>query len=106
MTQVLTPRTVAVGPAGDLSVRLADVVAIPPSEIGCDEVTPGPICFVTTDGEPVGGESRVAASTVLDDVHLASTGFDAPRFLTDEELGQVASESARRRYGAAAGTTR
>ena len=37
----------------------------------------------------------------LADVHLAASGFGSPRILTAEELGQVASESARRRYGAA-----
>ena len=203
----MNPDGLAVGPAGNLSVRLDDVVAITPSQIRYDEVTPGSICFVTMEGEHVGGEGRVssetpmhlsvyrttnaaavvhthspravAASIVIDelpavhysilragggptirvapyerfgsdelaraavagldgrtavllqnhgaitygrdlaeayeraqlvewlaDVHLAASGFGAPRILTEEELGQVASESARRRYGAAAGTTR
>ena len=200
----MNPDGLAVGPAGNLSVRLDDVVAITPSQIRYDEVTVESICFVTLDGEHVGGEGRVssetpmhlsvyrttdaaavvhthspravAVSTVVDelpaihysilragggptirvapyerfgsdelaraavaglagrtavllqnhgaitygadladayeraqlvewlaDVHLAASGFGAPRILTDEELGRVASESARRRYGAAPG---
>ncbi len=199
----MNPDGLAVGPAGNLSVRLDDVVAITPSQIRYDEITPESICFVTMDGVPVGGEGRVssetpmhlsiyrttaaaavvhthspravALSTVVDelpavhysilragggptirvvpyerfgsdelaraaveglagrtavllqnhgaltygadlaeayeraqlvewlaDVHLAASGLGSPRILTDEELGQVASESARRRYGAAA----
>lgn len=198
----MNPDGLAVGPAGNLSVRVDDVVAITPSQVRYDEITPDQICFVTTDGEHVGGEGRlssetpmhlavyrttraaavvhthspraVAASIVVDelpavhysilragggptirvapyerfgsdelarvavealagrtavllqnhgaitygadlaeayeraqlvewlaDVHLAASGFGSPRILTDEELGQVASESARRRYGAA-----
>ncbi|MGY2128804.1 class II aldolase/adducin family protein [Blastococcus sp. SYSU DS0617] len=199
----MNPDGLAVGPAGNLSVRLDDIVAITPSQVRYDEITPESICFVTLDGVPVGGEGRlssetpmhlsvyrttaaaavvhthspraVALSTVagelpavhysilragggptirvapyerfgsdelaqaavagladrtavllqnhgaitygadladayeraqlvewLADVHLAASGFGSPRILTDEELGRVASESARRRYGAAA----
>jgi L-fuculose-phosphate aldolase len=203
----MNPDGLAVGPAGNLSVRVDDVVAITPSQVRYDEITPEAICFVTMDGVPAGGAGRlssetpmhlsvyrttdaaavvhthspraVAASTVVDevpavhyailraargptirvapyerfgsdelarvavaglegrtavllqnhgaitygadlaeayeraqlvewlaDVHLAASGFGSPRILTDEELGQVASESARRRYGAATGATR
>lgn len=203
----MNPDGLAVGPAGNLSVRVDDLVAITPSQVRYDEITPEQICFVTLDGAPAGGQGRlssetpmhlsvyrttdaaavvhthspraVAASTVLDelpavhysilraargptirvapyerfgsdelaavalvglegrtavllqnhgaithgadlaeayeraqlvewlaDVHLSALGAGAPRILTDEELGAVASESARRRYGAAAGTPR
>ncbi|TYP89585.1 class II aldolase/adducin family protein [Blastococcus xanthinilyticus] len=198
----LAPDGLAVGPAGNLSVRLGDVVAVTPSQIRYEEITPESICFVTLDGEQVGGQGRlsaetpmhlsvyrdtdaaaivhthspraVAASTVVDevpavhycvlragggptirvapyerfgsdalarvalegladrtavilqnhgaiaygpdlaeayeraqlvewlaDVYLAALGLGPPRILSAEELGEVASESARRRYGAA-----
>jgi L-fuculose-phosphate aldolase len=203
----MNPDGLAVGPAGNLSVRVDDVVAITPSQVRYDEITPEAVCFVTLDGEHVGGEGRissetprhlavyrttaaaavvhthspraVAASIVVDelpavhysilragggptirvapyerfgsdelarvavealegrtavllqnhgaithgrdlaeayeraqlvewlaDVHLAASAFGSPRILTDEELGQVAAESARRRYGAAQGAAR
>lgn len=203
----MNPDGLAVGPAGNLSVRVGDVVAITPSQIRYDEITPEAICLVTMDGASVGGEGRVssetpmhlavyratdaaavvhthspravAASTVVDelpavhysilragggptirvapyarfgsdelarvaveglagrtavllqnhgsitygadlaeayeraqlvewlaDVHLSAAALGAPRILTDDELGAVASESARRRYGATNGTGR
>ncbi len=190
----------AVGPAGNLSVRLGDVVAVTPSQVRYDKITPDSICFLTIDGTQVGGQGRassetpmhlsiyrdtnataivhthspraVAVSTVVDelpavhycvlragggptirvapyerfgsealarvamtgltdrtavilqnhgaiaygadiaeayeraqlvemlaDVYLSATGLETPRILTAEELGQVKSESARRRYG-------
>ncbi len=61
----MNPDGLAVGPAGNLSVRLDDVVAITPSQIRYDEVTPEQICFVTMDGEPVGGEGRVSSETPM-----------------------------------------
>ena len=40
----------AVGSAGNLSVRLGDVVAITPSGIGYHEMRPEDVCLVATDG--------------------------------------------------------
>jgi L-fuculose-phosphate aldolase len=40
----------AVGSAGNISVRLGDLVAITPSGIGYAEMRPEDICLVTTDG--------------------------------------------------------
>jgi L-fuculose-phosphate aldolase len=192
----------AVGPAGNLSVRVGDLIAITPSQVRYEDVTPELICFLNEDGVQVGGEGRlsaetplhllvyrhtdataivhthspraVAASTVVDelpavhycmlraaggptirvapyerfgsdelaqvalegltdrtavvlahhgaitvgadlgeayeraqlvewlaDVYLAASGRGTPRLLTDDQLAQVASESARRRYAAA-----
>lgn len=203
----MNPDGLAVGPAGNLSVRVDDVVAITPSQVRYDEITPEQICFVALDGEHVGGEGRlssetpmhlsvyrsttagavvhthspraVAASTVVDelpavhyavlraaggpsirvapyerfgsdelarvaleglagrtavllqnhgaitygrdladayeraqlvewlaDVHLSARAIGSPRILTDEELGAVSAESARRRYGATTGGNR
>ncbi|MCZ2859291.1 class II aldolase/adducin family protein [Blastococcus sp. VKM Ac-2987] len=203
----LNPDGLAVGPAGNLSVRLGDVVAITPSQIRYEDIVPESICFVTVDGRHVGGEGKlsaetpmhlsvyretdaaaivhthspraVAVSTVVDelpavhycvlragggptirvapyerfgsdalarvaleglaertavllqnhgaitygadlaeayeraqlvewlaDVYLAARGLGAPRILTPDELGEVASESARRRYGGAKAASR
>ena len=61
----MNPDGLAVGPAGNLSVRLDDVVAITPSQVRYDEITPEQICFVTLDGEHVGGEGRLSSETPM-----------------------------------------
>ncbi|MGH3306006.1 MAG: class II aldolase/adducin family protein, partial [Streptosporangiaceae bacterium] len=43
----------AVGAAGNLSVRVGDVIAITPSGIGYDELRPSDICVVTPAGDEV-----------------------------------------------------
>jgi L-fuculose-phosphate aldolase len=55
----------AVGPAGNLSVRLDDVVGITPSQVRYDEITPEQICFVTLEGEHVEGEGRLSSETPM-----------------------------------------
>ena len=57
---------------------------------------------ITYGRDLAGAYERAQLVEWLADVHLAASGFGTPRILTAEELGQVASESARRRYGAAA----
>jgi L-fuculose-phosphate aldolase len=42
-----------VGTSGNLSVRSGDLVAITPSGVPYDELTPGSICVVDLDGTPV-----------------------------------------------------
>lgn len=66
--QRMNPDGLAVGPAGNLSVRVDDVVAITPSQVRYDEITPESICFVTMDGVHVGGEGRLSSETPM---HLA-----------------------------------
>jgi L-fuculose-phosphate aldolase len=61
----MNPDGLAVGPAGNLSVRLDDVVAITPSQVRYDEITPEQICVVTLDGEHVGGEGRLSSETPM-----------------------------------------
>jgi len=51
----------AVGTAGNLSVRVGDVVAISPSSIGYHELTPEDICTVSLEGEQVGGRAAVSS---------------------------------------------
>jgi L-fuculose-phosphate aldolase len=58
----------AVGAAGNLSVRAGDLVAITPSGIGYDDVTPADICVVNLAGEEV--EARETPSSELP-MHLA-----------------------------------
>lgn len=61
----LNPDGLAVGPAGNLSVRLGELVAITPSQVRYDAITPESVCFVTVDGTPVGGAGRVSAETPM-----------------------------------------
>ena len=58
----------AVGAAGNLSVRVGGMIAISPSGIGYDELTPADICVVTPDGEEV--EAPETPSSELP-MHLA-----------------------------------
>jgi len=58
----------AVGAAGNLSVRVAGVVAITPSGISYDELTPDDICVVTPSGEEI--EAPETPSSELP-MHLA-----------------------------------
>jgi L-fuculose-phosphate aldolase len=58
----------AVGAAGNLSMRVGDLIAITPSGIGYDELTPADICVVTLDGDEV--EAAETPSTELP-MHLA-----------------------------------
>jgi L-fuculose-phosphate aldolase len=58
----------AVGAAGNMSVRLGDHVAITPSGIGYDELQPADICVVGLDGEEL--EAPETPSTELP-MHLA-----------------------------------
>ena len=55
----------AVGPAGNLSERVGDIVAITPSQVPYDVITPESICFVTLAGEQVGGAGRLSAETPM-----------------------------------------
>jgi L-fuculose-phosphate aldolase len=58
----------AVGAAGNLSVRVRDLIAITPSGIGYDELVPSDICVVTPAGDEV--EAAETPSTELP-MHLA-----------------------------------
>ena len=59
----------AVGMAGNISVRVGEVVAITPSGIGYHEMRPADICLVTLDGAQLDG-------THLDGTHLDDTQLD------------------------------
>jgi L-fuculose-phosphate aldolase len=51
----------AVGTAGNLSVRVGDVIAISPSGILYREITPENVCVVSLDGEKLSGDANVSS---------------------------------------------
>ncbi len=60
--------SLTVGSAGNLSMRLGDVVLITPSGIGCADVRACDICVVGLDGAPLDAPLPVSSETPL---HLA-----------------------------------
>jgi L-fuculose-phosphate aldolase len=60
----------AVGSAGNISVRLGDVVAITPSGIGYDEMRPADVCLVAPDGTELDGPDAETPSSETP-MHLA-----------------------------------
>jgi L-fuculose-phosphate aldolase len=58
----------AVGSAGNISVRLGEVVAITPSGIGYDEMRPADVCVVALDGTELDGTETPSSETPM---HLA-----------------------------------
>jgi L-fuculose-phosphate aldolase len=60
----------AVGSAGNISVRLGDIVAITPSGIGYGEMRPADICLVRRDGTQIGDHTAETPSSETP-MHLA-----------------------------------
>ena len=58
----------AVGSAGNMSVRVGDVMAITPSGIGYDEMRPEDVCLVTMDGTELDNTETPSSETPM---HLA-----------------------------------
>jgi L-fuculose-phosphate aldolase len=58
----------AVGSAGNISVRVGDVVAITPSGISCTELRPADICLVARDGTELASTEAPSTETPM---HLA-----------------------------------
>ena len=58
----------AVGSAGNMSVRSGDVVAITPSGISYDDMRPDDVCLVALDGTQVDGPETPSSETPM---HLA-----------------------------------
>ena len=68
----------AVGTAGNLSIRVADQVAITPSGLDYDAVTPGLVCVVRfADGSPVDTPLEPASELPLHLAALRATGATA-----------------------------
>ena len=58
----------AVGSAGNMSVRVGGIVAITPSGIGYDDMSPDDVCLVALDGTQVDGPETPSSETPM---HLA-----------------------------------
>jgi L-fuculose-phosphate aldolase len=58
----------AVGTSGNLSVRAGEHVAITPSAVAYDSLTPEAVCVVTLDGAPVEAEAKPSTELPM---HLA-----------------------------------
>jgi L-fuculose-phosphate aldolase len=58
----------AIGSAGNISVRAGDVVAITPSGISCTEMRPADICLVAADGTELASSETPSSETPM---HLA-----------------------------------
>ena len=61
----------AVGSAGNISVRVGDIVAITPSGIGYHEMRPGDVCLVTLDGTQLTDGDAPEAPSSETPMHLA-----------------------------------
>jgi L-fuculose-phosphate aldolase len=81
----------AVGAAGNLSVRVGDLIAITPSGIGYDEMTPADICVVTLTGSEV--EAAETPSSELP-MHLAVYAATDARAVVHTHSAEVVALSA------------
>jgi L-fuculose-phosphate aldolase len=81
----------AVGAAGNLSVRVGELIAITPSGIGYDELTPADICVVTLHGAEV--ETPETPSSELP-VHLAVYGATRAGAVVHTHSAEVVAVSA------------
>jgi L-fuculose-phosphate aldolase len=81
----------AVGAAGNLSIRVRDLIAITPSGIGYDELAPSDICVVTPSGEEV--EAPESPSTELP-THLAVYAATDARAVVHTHSAEVVALSA------------
>jgi L-fuculose-phosphate aldolase len=67
----------AVGAAGNLSVRLGDQVAITPSGIGYDEMVPADVCVVGMDGSELDASETPSSELPMHLAVYAATGAEA-----------------------------
>jgi L-fuculose-phosphate aldolase len=67
----------AVGAAGNLSARVGDVVAITPSGMSYDELTPDDICVVTPSGDEVQAPETPSSELPMHLAVYAATGAGA-----------------------------
>ena len=81
----------AVGAAGNLSARVGDLIAITPSGIGYDELTPADICVVTLAGDEV--EAAETPSSELP-MHLAVYAATDARAVVHTHSAEVVALSA------------
>lgn len=87
----LVADALAVGAAGNLSIRVHDLIVITPSGIGYDELAPSDICVVTLAGDEV--EAPEAPSTELP-MHLAVYAATEARAIVHTHSAEVVALSA------------
>ena len=83
----------ALGSAGNISVRSADVVAITPSGIGYDEMRPEDICLVAPDGSQLDGAETPSSETPM---HLAIYAATSAAAIVHTHSPEVVALSANR----------
>jgi L-fuculose-phosphate aldolase len=81
----------AVGAAGNLSMRVADVVAITPSGISYDELTPGDMCVVTPSGDEIDAPETPSSELPM---HLAIYAATDARAIVHTHSAEVVALSA------------
>ncbi len=84
----------AVGSAGNISVRAGDTVAITPSGISYDELRPEDICLVSPDGSQLGGGETPSSDTPM---HLAIYAATSAGAVVHTHSAEVVALSASRR---------
>jgi L-fuculose-phosphate aldolase len=67
----------AVGSAGNMSVRVGDIVAITPSGIGYDDMSPGDVCLITLAGTERDNQQTPSSETPMHLAIYAATGAQA-----------------------------
>jgi L-fuculose-phosphate aldolase len=55
----------AVGTSGNVSVRTGDLIAITPTGVAYDDLTPADVCLVDLDGEPVDARLRPSSEVPM-----------------------------------------
>jgi len=81
----------AVGAAGNLSVRVGDLIAITPSGIGYDELTTSDICLVTLTGDEVDAPETPSSELPM---HLAVYAASAAGAIVHTHSAEVVALSA------------
>ncbi|MFY9931891.1 MAG: class II aldolase/adducin family protein [Streptosporangiaceae bacterium] len=84
----------AVGSAGNISVRAGDAVAITPSGISYDELRPEDICLVSLDGSQLGSGETPSSETPM---HLAIYAATSAGAIVHTHSAEVVALSASRR---------
>jgi L-fuculose-phosphate aldolase len=85
----------AVGSAGNISVRLGDVVAITPSGIGYEDMRPADVCLVALDGTELSGPDAETPSSETP-MHLAIYAATAAAAVVHTHSPEVIALSASR----------
>jgi L-fuculose-phosphate aldolase len=85
----------AVGSAGNISVRLGDVVAVTPSGIGYEDMRPADVCVVALDGTEPGGPNAETPSSETP-MHLAIYAATAAAAVVHTHSPEVIALSASR----------